>query len=136
LNTITHSEQVQREPFAEDKGGSARGSDSQADLLAALSGLDAGRERAVAFRARRSVMGSLGVIKEQNQGKKRARGVALAVTLVMLMLIAPLIWEATENILAGEHIGDIGSQLALWACVLCPTMLGAALVAGFWKKRS
>jgi hypothetical protein len=107
-----------------------------ASLLEALSGRDANRDRAVAFRTRRVVMGSLGVLKEQKQDKSRARAVALAVTLVLLLLIAPLLWEATDSLIAGEHFGDAGNQWSLWAVLVCPTLLGAAIIAGWWRRRS
>jgi hypothetical protein len=106
------------------------------DMLVALSGMDANRERAVAMRTRRAVLGSMGVLKEHKKDRTRARSVALAMTLIVLTLIAPLVWEATDSLIAGEHLADAGSQLSLWACILCPTILGAALVAGWWKHRS
>jgi hypothetical protein len=107
-----------------------------AGLLEALSGRDANRDRATAFRTRRVVMGSLGVLKEHKQDKSRARAMALAVTLVLLLLITPLIWEATDSLIGGEHLGDAGNSWSLWACLVCPTLLGAALVAGWWRRRS
>ncbi len=106
------------------------------ELLSALSGREASRDQAAAYRTRRVVLSSLGVIKEQKQSRSRARGVALAITVVVFALIAPLVWEATDSLIAGEHLGDMGSQLSLWACFLCPTLLGAALVAGWWRNRS
>lgn len=106
------------------------------DLISALNGREADRERAVAYRTRRVVLGSLGLLKEQKQDRSRARGVALAVTLVVLLLIAPLFWEATDSWIAGEHLGDAGSELSLWACIVCPTLLAAALVVGWMKHRS
>jgi len=107
-----------------------------ADLISALGGREADRERAVAYRTRRVVLGSLGLMKEQKQDRSRARAVALAVTLVVLLLIAPLLWEATDSWIAGEHLGDPGSELSLWACIVCPTLLAAALVVGWMKHRS
>jgi hypothetical protein len=106
------------------------------DLLSALTGREANRERDVSLRTRRVIMSSLGVLRERKEDKSRVRGVALAVTLLILLLIAPLLWEATDSLIAGEHLGDPGSQLSLWACIVCTTMLGAALVAGWWRKRS
>jgi len=90
----------------------------------------------VAHRTRRVVLSSHGVMQEQRQSRSRTRGVALAVTLLVLLLIAPLLWEVTDSLIAGEHLGDPGSQLSMWACIVCPTLLGAALVAGWWRKRS
>ena len=110
--------------------------DVSASLLEALAGRDANRDRLVANRTRRVVSGSLGVLQEHKQNKSRARAVALAVTLVVLLLIAPLLWEATDSLIAGEHLGDAGNQWSLWACIVCPTLLGAALVAGWWRRRS
>jgi hypothetical protein len=110
-------------------------SDMGTDMLRALTGMDASRDRAVAHRTRRVVQSSLGVIKERKQTTSRARAVALAVTLIVLLLIAPLLWEATDSLIAGEHLGDPGNQLSLWACIVAPTLLAAALVAGWWRKR-
>jgi hypothetical protein len=104
------------------------------DLLSALTGRDANRDRVVAHRTRRVVLGSAGVLQEQKQDRSRARAVALAATLVILLLMAPLLWEATDSLIAGEHLGDPRNQWSLWACILCPTMLGVALIVG-WLRR-
>jgi hypothetical protein len=136
------NEDSQREILPEKASGEASGkipesaSDLRADLLSALSGRDANRERAVAHRTRRVVLSSHGVMKEQKQDKSRARGVALSVTLVVLLLIAPLLWEATDSLVAGEHLGDPRTQWSLWACIVCPMLVGAALIAGWWRRRS
>jgi hypothetical protein len=58
------------------------------------------------------------------------------VTLIVLLLIAPLLWEAVDSLIAGEHLADPGSQLSLLACIVCPTILAAVLVAGWMKRRS
>jgi hypothetical protein len=127
---------------ADDAGKAARGpmngdaTGETSDLLSALSGREANRERAVAHRTRRVVMGSLGVMREQKQDRSRTRSLALAGAVVILLLIAPLLWELTDSLIAGEHLGDPGSQISMWACIVCPTLLAAALVAGWWKHRS
>lgn len=108
----------------------------RSELLSALNGREANRDRDVSLRTRRVIMSSLGVLREQKQDKSRARAVALGVTALILLLIAPLLWEATDSLIAGEHLGDPGNQLSLWACIVCTTLLGAALVAGWWRKRS
>ncbi len=133
MNFATHSGSADPTDIQQPETRSAPPDPS---LIAALTGKDASRDRAVAFKTRRVVLGSLGVIKDRKETKRRARGVALAITVVVFALIAPLIWEATDSLIAGEHLGDAGSQLSLWACFLCPTLLGAALVAGWWRHRS
>jgi hypothetical protein len=89
----------------------------------------------VANRTRRVVLSSRGVLQEQKQGGKRRRAFAIAATILILLVIAPLVWQVSDNLIAGEHLGDVTSQFALWACILCPTILAAALVAGWWKSR-
>jgi hypothetical protein len=111
-------------------------SDVNASLLQALTGRDANRDRATALRTRRVVIGSLGVLKDQKKDKSRARAMALAVGVILLLLITPLAWEATDSLIAGEHLGDISNQWSLWALLVCPTLLGAVMVAGWWRRRS
>ena len=118
-----------------DENDPRQAPDLTSDLLAGLTGKDANRDREVAQRTRRVVLSSHGVLQEQKQDKSRARAVALGIAVLFLLLIAPLVWEATDSLIAGEHLGDPGSQLSLWACVVCSTLLGAALVAGWWRRR-
>lgn len=134
MNTSPEHEPKQEGTSSGDGPGETRG--PGADLLSALAGQDANRERSVAYRTRRVVLSSHGVLRERKQDKSRARSVALAVTIVVLLLIAPLLWEATDSLVAGEHLGDPRTQWSLWAVIICPMLLGAALVAGWWKNRS
>jgi len=138
LKAVRQAGKAPIEPMNSDASGKPPdlSSDLSSDLISALGGREADRERAVAHRTRRVVLSSLGVMKEQRQDRSRMRGVALAVTLVVLLLIAPLLWEATDSWIAGEHLGDPGSELSLWACIVCPTLLAAALVVGWMKHRS
>ncbi len=106
------------------------------DLSAALAGERADRDRDVAGHTRRVVMASLGVIKEQQAGRKRVRAIAIASILVFLLIFGPLIWWAVDNLIAGERLGDLASQFSLWACILCPALLAAAVVAGWLRHRS
>jgi len=114
--------------------GSSSGKDA-GELVNALAGKDADRDRMVAQRTRRVVLSSLGVIKEQKEEKSRARSVALAFIILLLLLVGPLLWEATDSLIAGEHFGDPGNLWSLWAVIACPTLLGAVMVAGWWRKR-
>jgi len=142
LSAASHAGETQTEKRAGSASAqvsdisSNRTPNGRADLLSALSGREANRERDVSLRTRRVILSSLGVLREQKQDKSRARSVALAVTVLILLLIAPLLWEATDSLIAGEHLGDPGNQLSLWACIVCTTLLSAALVAGWWRKRS
>jgi hypothetical protein len=115
--------------------GSAGGSDSR-DLSASVQVERADRDREVAHRTRRVVMASLGVIKEQKAGRKRVRAIAIASILVFLLVFGPLIWWAVDNLISGERLSDPACQLSLWACIVCPALLAAAVMAGWLRHRS
>jgi hypothetical protein len=110
------------------------GDDANRDLLSALSGRQAGRDRAVAESTRRVVMASLGVIKDQQAGHRRTRSLALAAMLITLLAFGPFAWRVADDLIGGEHISDIATQTSLWACILCPAILAAFLFAG-WSRR-
>jgi Na+-driven multidrug efflux pump len=106
------------------------------ELGASLVGGRADRDREVACSTRRVVMASLGVMREQEAGRKRVRAIAIACILVFLLVVGPLIWWAVDNLISGERLGDLASQFSLWACILCPALLAAAVVAGWLRHRS
>ena len=114
---------------AETAGGSA-----QVDLVQALAGSQAGRDRAVAHRTRRVVMASLGVMQQQKAGRKHSRAVAVAASLLVVLGQGPFFWRVADDLIGGEHISDMATQFSLWVCILCPAMLAAALVAGWSRK--
>ncbi|HEY2858551.1 MAG TPA: hypothetical protein VGJ21_09050 [Terracidiphilus sp.] len=96
---------------------------------------DADRDRAVARSTRRVVMASLGVMQDQKASRKRSRSVALAAVVILVLILGPLVWLAVDHFISGELLGDLTTQFSLWACILCPALLAAALVAGWLRKR-
>ena len=105
------------------------------DLLAALAGKQAGRDRVVAEKTRRVVMPSFGVMQDQKAGRRRTRSVVLASLLLALLAFGPLAWRVADDLIGGEHISDIATQTSLWACILIPAVLAAFLVAGWSRAR-
>src|SRR3954454_7763088 len=97
------------------------------DLVSALGQAD--RDRAVAHTTRRVVMASLGVLQEEKATRKRCRSVALAVILLVALSLGPLVWMVLEFLNSDGHFGDITTEFSLWACILCPALLAAALIA-------
>jgi hypothetical protein len=105
------------------------------DVLSALAGNQAGRERAVAYSTRRVVMASLGVMKEQKAGRKRGRSVAMASILLVIVALGPFLWRVADDLIEGEPLNDIVTQVNLWVCILFPALLAAALVAGWARNK-
>lgn len=115
---------------------SADGNAANGDLLGALSGRQAGRERAVAEKTRRVVMASLGVMEDQRAGRKRSRSLVLATFLLIVIALGPFVWRVTDDLISGELLSDLTTQFSLWACILCPVALAAVLVAGWSRTKS
>jgi len=103
--------------------------------LSVLTGTDAERERAAADRTRRVVLASLGVLKDQQAGRRRNRSVALAVTLLVLVVIGPLVWWVVDMTLEEEMVNGIVSHIAIWSFVLSTALL-SALLAGWMRRNS
>lgn len=117
-------------------GSNRTGAETDRDLLSALSGAQAGRDRAVAHRTRRVVLSSLGVMKDQKAGLKRSRSLALASILLVILAMGPFVWRVADDIVSGEHWEDLATQASLWVCVFFPAVLAAALVAGWMRSSS
>lgn len=112
------------------------GPEPNRDLLAALAGGQAGRDRAVAYRTRRVVLASLGVMREQKAGRRRTLSLAVASILLVVLAMGPFVWRVADDILGGEHWEDIATQASLWFCILFPAIIAAALVAGWMRQKS
>jgi hypothetical protein len=105
------------------------------DLLSALTGHQASRDCLIAFRTRRVVSASHGLMQEQRAGRKRIRAVALAAIVLVVLILGPLVWCSVDRLIAGERWRDLTSQCALWVCIFCPALVACALVAGWVRNR-
>lgn len=121
--------------LAENSGTRPAADDANRELISALAGKQAGRERAVADKTRRVVMTSAGVMKDQRADRMRSRSLVLAIFVLMLLALGPFIWRVSDDLIGGEHWTDMATQTSLWVCVLCPVLLAAALVAGWSRIR-
>jgi hypothetical protein len=115
--------------------GSGPGSDQDRELVSALAGKQAGREQAVAYRTRRVVLASHGVMQDQKAGRRRSRALALASILLVILAMGPFLWRVTDDIAGGELWSDVATQGGLWVCILLPALVAAALVAGWLRQR-
>jgi hypothetical protein len=126
---------VRAAELAGNTGKGPAADDAKRELISALAGKQAGRERAVAEKTRRVVMTSAGVMKDQRADRRRSRSLVLAIFVLMLLALGPFIWRVSDDLIGGEHWTDMATQTSLWVCVLCPALLAAALVAGWSRIR-
>jgi hypothetical protein len=121
---------------AEGRAAADARAEVRSDLVSALAGTQASRDCATAFQTRRVVGSSLGLMREQQAGRRRIRAVALAAILLVVMFLGPMVWYSVNRLLEAEHWRDVTCQLALWVCILCPALVACALLAGWVRKRS
>ena len=109
---------------------------SQGDLIEAVSGLQGDRDRSLSDKTRRVVMASAGVIQDQQAGRKKIRAWAIAATLVVFFIVAPPIWWLTETLIEDQHLNSTFGEVAIWGFFSITALLGAALLAGWLRRRS
>jgi hypothetical protein len=121
---------------AVDEKARSAGTAERRDLVSALSGTEAGRERVVAHRTRRVVLASMGVMQEQKADRKRRRSMALAAALVVVLLLGPVLWWAADSLIEEERLTGTMGQLCVWILFVSAALMASALMAGLVKSKS
>ncbi len=105
------------------------------EVLAALAGKAADRQREVAQTTRRVVQTSLGVLKEQQAGRNRSRSMALAAVLAVVFVVSPAVWWLVDTLVDEERLPRQVGETTIWVFFLLTALLAAALVAGWSRNR-
>ena len=103
------------------------------DLLRAVSGQDVSQHQPVVERTRRAVRIADESRREQGERDRRTTGIALFAFGGIFVMLAPALWSSLDDLIGGEHFGDLPTQVVLLSTVLLLAVV-AALAAG-WRTR-
>ncbi len=100
------------------------------DLVAALSGLDANRELALANRTRRTVHDAAANLQEGRQLGRRSTGIALLTLTAFLMLLSPAIWNSVDEMLGGDFLLDLPGLVTATAFTVFAAVAAVLFLVG------
>lgn len=104
------------------------------DLLRAVTGHDASALLPVVARTRRAIRVADESRREQGERDRRTFGISLFAGGALFVLLAPVLWDSVDDLINGEHFGDLPTQVALLSSLLMMSIVAALAV--LWRSRS
>ena len=104
------------------------------DLLRAVTGHDTGAPLPVVARTRRAIRVADESRREQGERDRRTFGISLFAGGALFVLLAPVLWDSVDDLINGEHFGDLPTQVALLSSLLMMSIVAALAV--LWRSRS
>jgi hypothetical protein len=102
-------------------------------LLRAVSGRDANAQLPLVARTRRAIRVANDTRREQGERGRHHIGITLFVLGAIFLVLAPAIWGSLDDLLGGEHFGDLPAQVTLLSTFLMLAVVGALGV--IWRNR-
>jgi cytochrome bd-type quinol oxidase subunit 2 len=87
----------------------------------------------VVLRTRRSVMEAANNLQEQRTRKRRHAGIALLAMATLVVMLAPVLWSAANDLTTGEHFFDLPVLVLTLFLVLLSAIFAVLLLT--WRQR-
>jgi len=105
-----------------------------AQLVDALSGLNAQSDLAVVQRTRRAVMAAALQMGNTEIRRRRQAGIVLLALIALVVLLTPAIWSVADDLFSGEHFQDMPAMTMSLIVTLFSTIFAALIV--HWRSRN
>lgn len=111
-----------------------RKDESPEALVRALAGHEANAQLQLVARTRRAIRIENQARREQGRLGRRNVGIALFTLGTLIILVAPTLWNSVDDLVGGEHFGDLPLQLTLISTLLMMSVVAALVV--LWRGHS
>jgi hypothetical protein len=95
---------------------------------------DANTHLPLVAKTRRAIRVANDSRRERGERERHHMGITLFVFGAILLMLAPALWGSIDDLLGGEHFGDLPTQVTLLSIFLVLAVAGALVVV--WRGRS
>jgi hypothetical protein len=108
--------------------------ESREALLRAIAGRDANAQLPIVARTRRAIRIANQIRLEQGERERHHVGITLSVLGAIFVVLAPAMWGSLDDLFAGEHFGDLPTQVTLLSTFLMLAVVAALAIV--WRGRA